>query len=158
MAKRTQEGHLVGVPGLGDGLAGARTLHAIDDPVAAGVHDAVAHYPHQKGQLGQVDEGQKIDFNNTVKAAENARLKLAVARPVDGVGGAGELWRLANLASARLGARGPTGHGLLLAPLLCLLRAQVAILPTKLAKLSTKMAVVPLIDAKVGVPGAVMAL
>ena len=56
------------------------------------------------------------------------------------------------------GARGLTGNCLFPVPVLCLLRAQVAILPTKLAKMSTKMAMLPLIDAKVGVPGAVMAL
>ena len=108
--------------------------YAIHDPVAVGVHDAVGHYPLEKGELGQVDQGQKIHFNYAVKAAEYARLNLAVAHPVDVVGGAGELWRLANLTSARLGAGGPTGLGLSLAPLLCLLWAQVAILPTELAK------------------------
>ena len=118
----------------------------------------MGHCPLEKGELGQVDQGQKIHFNYAVKAAEYARLNLAVAHPVDVVGGAGELWRLANLTSARLGAGGPTGHGLSLAPLLCLLWAQVAILPSELAKMPTKMAVVPLIDAKVGVPGAMMTL
>ena len=68
------------------------------------------------------------------------------------------LCRLANLTSARLGARGLTGNCLFPVHVLCLLRAQVAILPTKLAKMPTKMAVVPLIDAKVGVPSAMMTL
>ena len=51
MAERAQEGHFVRVPGLGDGLAGARALNPIDDPFACGVHDAVGHYPLEKGEL-----------------------------------------------------------------------------------------------------------
>ena len=91
MAERAQEGHLVGVPRMGDGLAAARALYTVDDPIAVDVHHAVGHNPLEECQLGQVDEREGFYFNNTVKTAKYSRLHLAVARPVHLVGDAGQL-------------------------------------------------------------------